>query len=54
MPFKYPYNGENVRVEAITNLEQSFAEAQPRALIQIATTAGDFVCALHRVCGHKL
>ncbi len=30
MPFKQPYNGENVRVcrvEAITNLDQSFAEA---------------------------
>jgi type I restriction enzyme R subunit len=43
MPFKYPYNGENVRVcrvEAITGLEQSFAEAQPRALIQMATGAG--------------
>jgi type I restriction enzyme R subunit len=43
MPFKHPYDGENVRicrVEAITNLEQSFAEAQPRALIQMATGAG--------------
>ncbi|MFL6520026.1 MAG: DEAD/DEAH box helicase family protein [Chthoniobacterales bacterium] len=69
MPFKYPYNGENVRVcrvEAISGLEQwserderharssregsgervgrraneSFAEAQPRALIQMATGAG--------------
>ena len=43
MPFAHPYNGENVRVcrvEAITNLEQSFAEAQPRALIQMATGAG--------------
>lgn len=43
MPFKHPYNGENVRVcrvEAITGLEQSFAEAQPRALIQMATGAG--------------
>jgi type I restriction enzyme R subunit len=43
MPFKHPYNGENVRVcrvEAISGLEQSFAEAQPRALIQMATGAG--------------
>jgi type I restriction enzyme, R subunit len=43
MPFAHPYNGANVRVcrvEAITNLEQSFAEAQPRALIQMATGAG--------------
>ena len=34
---------ENVRVcrvEAITGLEKSFAEAQPRALIQMATGAG--------------
>jgi len=43
MPFKHPYDGENVRVcrvEAISGLEQSFAEAQPRALIQMATGAG--------------
>lgn len=43
MPFKHPYNAENVRVcrvEAISGLEQSFAEAQPRALIQMATGAG--------------
>ena len=40
MPFKHPYNGEGVRVEAISGLEQSFAEAQPRALIQMATGAG--------------
>jgi type I restriction enzyme R subunit len=43
MPFKYPYDGTGVRacrVEAITNLEQSFAEARPRALIQMATGAG--------------
>jgi type I restriction enzyme R subunit len=43
MPFKHPYNGEDVRgcrVEAISGLEQSFAEAQPRALIQMATGAG--------------
>jgi type I restriction enzyme R subunit len=69
MPFKHPYNGENVRVcrvEAVSGLEQwsewderhrrysregsgervgrganqSFAEAQPRALIQMATGAG--------------
>jgi type I restriction enzyme R subunit len=43
MPFPQPYNGENVRVcrvEAISGLEQSFAEARPRALIQMATGAG--------------
>jgi type I restriction enzyme R subunit len=43
MAFKHPYDGENVRVcrvEAIRGLEQSFAEAQPRALIQMATGAG--------------
>ncbi len=43
MPFKHPYDGENVRVcrvEAISRLEQSFAAAQPRALIQMATGAG--------------
>ncbi len=43
MPFAHPYKGDGVRicrVEAITNLEQSFAEAQPRALIQMATGAG--------------
>ncbi|MDQ2659349.1 MAG: DEAD/DEAH box helicase family protein, partial [Verrucomicrobiota bacterium] len=43
MPFAHPYNGDGVRVcrvEAITNLEQSFAEARPRALIQMATGAG--------------
>jgi type I restriction enzyme R subunit len=43
MPFAHPYDGRNVRVcrvEAISGLEQSFAEAQPRALIQMATGAG--------------
>ncbi len=43
MPFKHPYDGNNVRVcrvEAISGLEQSFAEARPRALIQMATGAG--------------
>ena len=43
MPFAHPYDGKNVRVcrvEAITGLEKSFAEAQPRALIQMATGAG--------------
>ncbi|MEY2486749.1 MAG: type restriction enzyme subunit [Verrucomicrobiota bacterium] len=43
MPFAHPYNGENVRVcrvEAISGLEKSFVEAQPRALIQMATGAG--------------
>jgi type I restriction enzyme R subunit len=43
MPFKHPYDGTGVRacrVEAITNLEKSFVEANPRALIQMATGAG--------------
>ncbi len=43
MPFAHPYATEGVRVcrvEAIAGLEQSFAEAQPRALIQMATGAG--------------
>jgi type I restriction enzyme, R subunit len=43
LPFKHPYDGTGVRacrVEAITNLEKSFAEARPRALIQMATGAG--------------
>jgi type I site-specific restriction endonuclease len=43
MPFAHPYDGSNVRVcrvEAISGLEQSFAAAQPRALIQMATGAG--------------
>jgi type I restriction enzyme, R subunit len=43
MPFKHPYDGAGVRacrVEAITNLEKSFVEANPRALIQMATGAG--------------
>jgi type I site-specific restriction endonuclease len=37
------HSGENVgvcRVVAISGLEQSFAEAQPRALIQLASDAG--------------
>ncbi|PYJ24531.1 MAG: hypothetical protein DME91_08700 [Verrucomicrobia bacterium] len=44
MAFKYPYDGRGVRVcrvEAITGLEKSFAEAKPRALIQMATGAGN-------------
>ncbi len=43
MPFKHPYDGTGVRacrVEAIGGLEQSFVEAKPRALIQMATGAG--------------
>src|SRR6476660_5317407 len=43
MPFKHPYDGTGVRacrVEAIAGLEKSFAEAKPRALIQMATGAG--------------
>src|SRR5947208_11459826 len=43
MPFAHPYDGTGVRtcrVEAITNLEKSFVEANPRALIQMATGAG--------------
>src|SRR3954471_24329195 len=54
MPFKHPYNGENVlvcRVEAISGLEQSFAEAQPRALIQMATGAGKTLTAARSPTG---
>ncbi len=43
MPFAHPLATNGMRecqVEAITGLEQSFAEAQPRALIQMATGAG--------------
>jgi hypothetical protein len=38
MPFKHPLPAQNLRecqVEAITNLEQSFAADRPRALIQM-------------------
>jgi len=43
MPFAHPLATAGMRecqVEAITNLEQSFAEARPRALIQMATGSG--------------
>ncbi|PAW79255.1 MAG: restriction endonuclease subunit R [Verrucomicrobia bacterium Tous-C9LFEB] len=43
MPFAHPLvtNGmRDCQIEAITNLEKSFAEAKPRALIQMATGAG--------------
>jgi len=43
MPFAHPLVTAGMRecqVEAITNLEQSFAEARPRALIQMATGSG--------------
>ena len=43
MPFAHPLPSEGMRdcqVEGITNLEQSFARADPRALIQMATGAG--------------
>ena len=43
MPFAHPLASAGMRecqVEAITNLEQSFAEALPRALIQMATGSG--------------
>ena len=43
MPTAHPLPAQNLRdcqVEGITNLEESFAKAQPRALIQMATGAG--------------
>jgi type I restriction enzyme R subunit len=43
MPFAHPLTKTGMRdcqVEGITNLEQSFAKANPRALIQMATGAG--------------
>jgi type I restriction enzyme R subunit len=43
MPFAHPLSTAGMRdcqVEAITSLEKSFAEAKPRALIQMATGAG--------------
>ncbi len=43
MPTAHPLPAQNLRacqVEGITNLEQSFAAAHPRALIQMATGAG--------------
>jgi type I restriction enzyme R subunit len=43
MPFAHPLATAGMRecqVEAITNLELSFAEARPRALIQMATGSG--------------
>src|SRR5207247_11434322 len=43
MPEAYPLSTTGMRacqVEAITNLEKSFAAADPRALIQMATGAG--------------
>ena len=43
MPVAFPLATQNLRdcqIEGITNLEQSFAKADPRALIQMATGAG--------------
>ncbi len=43
MPTEYPLNTANMRecqIEAVTGLEQSFAEDRPRALIHMATGAG--------------
>ena len=43
MPFKHPLSTTGMRdcqIEGITNLEKSFAEAKPRALIQMAAGAG--------------
>ncbi|MCU0858426.1 MAG: DEAD/DEAH box helicase family protein, partial [Pontiellaceae bacterium] len=43
MPVKHPLPVQNLRacqVEGITNLEESFASAHPRALVQMATGAG--------------
>lgn len=43
MPTVHPLPAQNLRacqIEGITNLEESFADAHPRALIQMATGAG--------------
>lgn len=43
LPVKHPLPVQNLRacqVEGITNLEESFASAHPRALVQMATGAG--------------
>ena len=43
VPIAHPLPAQNLRdcqIEGITNLEKSFAQAQPRALIQMATGAG--------------
>lgn len=43
MPFAHPLSAAGMRgcqVEAITKLEQSFAESKPRALLQMATGSG--------------
>lgn len=62
MPLTVPLNKEGLRdcqFEAIQNLEQSFAEARPRALIQMATgsgktyTAVSFIYRLIKFAGAK-
>ena len=43
LPITHPLTAQNLRncqIEGITNLEASFADAHPRALIQMATGAG--------------
>lgn len=58
MPSAYPLNTDGMRgcqIEAIKELEDSFAEAHPRALIQMATGAGKTYtsCAfVHRLIRH--
>ena len=62
MPEKYPLDTKGLwsaQVEAITGLEQSFAESRPRALIQMATgsgktfTAVSFIYRLIKFAGAK-
>nr|MBC8552413.1 DEAD/DEAH box helicase family protein [Candidatus Brocadiales bacterium] len=62
MPEKHSLNTEGLwdaQIEAITNLEQSFAESRPRALIQMATgsgktfTAVSFIYRLIKFAGAK-
>jgi type I restriction enzyme R subunit len=58
MPSDHPLNTDGMRacqIEAITNLEHSFTENHPRALIQMATGAGKTytACAfVHRLIRH--
>lgn len=52
MPVRYPLITDNLwpaQVEAITNLEQSFAADRPRALIQMATGSGKTFTAVNFV-----
>ncbi len=58
MPTAHPLSTTSMRacqVDAITNLEKSFANADPRALIQMATGAGKTytACAFTYACGQS-